>query len=234
MQAKRSIDIHVTMVALPTTYAWERENRMQGEEWVVEFYLDERDRSPVREFIESLDQKTQSRLAALIEYVRMHNIQAREPHVKNVSGKLYEMRERSDKRDYRIFYFTVRDRRIVLLHGFQKKSQRTPKREIEVAQERLALFQERDANWRWGEHRMEEKKGAGAGPQGQRDFEEWKSQLLNKPENRAIYEQRLAELEEEHAEADQKMLRKISRTAKGVAGRTWGSMRTRFLHAKER
>src|SRR5438093_12512195 len=105
---------------------------MREEEWVVESYLDERGHSPVREFIQSLDEKTQARLADLIEYVRVHNIQAREPYVKKISGKLYEMRETSDKNAYRIFYFTAVGKRIVLLHAFQKKSQRTPKREIEV------------------------------------------------------------------------------------------------------
>jgi len=45
---------------------------------------------------------------------------------------------------YRLLYALLPDRRIVFLHGFQKKTQRTPRREIEIALKRLEDFNRRE------------------------------------------------------------------------------------------
>jgi phage-related protein len=60
-----------------------------------------------------------------------HNVG--EPYVKHVKEKLFEIRAKSKDGIARIFYFTMTDRHIVLLHGFMKKTQKTPKREIDTA-----------------------------------------------------------------------------------------------------
>ncbi|MBI3943228.1 MAG: type II toxin-antitoxin system RelE/ParE family toxin, partial [Chloroflexi bacterium] len=45
---------------------------------------------------------------------------------------------------YRLLYCFLSGKRILFLHGFQKKTQKTPWREIEIAQQRLASFIERE------------------------------------------------------------------------------------------
>ena len=45
----------------------------------------------------------------------------------------------------RVFYCTLVGKRIVMLHSFVKKSQRTPKQELEVAQSRLKEIKNEDA-----------------------------------------------------------------------------------------
>lgn len=112
-------------------------------EWAVEFYLDARSSSPVEEFLDSLDSKTRARFRWSLEQLRLRNIQAREPLVRHVEGDLWELREESRSNIYRIIYFFFTGRRIVLLHGFQKKTQRMPARELEVARRRHADFLER-------------------------------------------------------------------------------------------
>ena len=42
-----------------------------------------------------------------------------------------------------IFYFIWRDNKLVLLHGFTKKTQTTPPREIQTAKTRLADYEAR-------------------------------------------------------------------------------------------
>ena len=61
-----------------------------------------------------------------IEFVSM-------PHVRHIRGRLWEMRLRGRRGVARALYVTVHERRIVVLRAFTKKSQRTPKREIELA-----------------------------------------------------------------------------------------------------
>ncbi|HZO33084.1 MAG TPA: type II toxin-antitoxin system RelE/ParE family toxin [Chloroflexota bacterium] len=114
-------------------------------DWSVEFYVDDDGESPVETFIESLDLKTQGRFEWSIEQLRIRNVSAREPLVKKLTGRLWELREESRTNIYRVIYCFFSGRRIILLHGFQKKTQRTPRGEIEIAERRLARFLERES-----------------------------------------------------------------------------------------
>lgn len=116
-----------------------------GRDWTVEFYIDERGRSPVEEFLESLDDKTRARFGWSMDQLRLRNVQAREPLVRHLEGDLWELREESRTNIYRIVYFFLSGRRIVLLHGFQKKSQRTPPAELETARLRYQTSLAREA-----------------------------------------------------------------------------------------
>jgi phage-related protein len=115
-------------------------------EWIVVFYVDETGDSSVREFLQSLDIKTQARFAWSIEQLRIRNVRAQEPLVRHLDGKLWELREESSTNIYRLLYFFFSGRRIVFLHGFQKKTQKTPRREIEIALQRLDSFTKRQRN----------------------------------------------------------------------------------------
>lgn len=112
--------------------------------WTVEFYLEDDGSSPVAEFLDHLDIKTRARFRWSMEQLRARNIQARAPLVRPLEGDLWELREESNTNIYRIVYFFFTGRRIVLIHGFQKKTQKTPRRELEVAQQRYRAFLARE------------------------------------------------------------------------------------------
>ncbi len=59
------------------------------------------------------------------------------PKVKPVDKKLWEIKSKLKDRDARII-FTIDGDRIILLHGFIKKTRTTPKKEKELALQRLA------------------------------------------------------------------------------------------------
>lgn len=54
-------------------------------------------------------------------------------HIENTSG-LYEIRVEYGGSIYRVFSFFDQNRLVILINGFQKKSQKTPKNEIEKAE----------------------------------------------------------------------------------------------------
>lgn len=60
-----------------------------------------------------------------------------EPHTKAFGDGLFELRLKGAEGIARVFYGTVVSRRIVILHSFIKKSQKTPRRELEIAERRL-------------------------------------------------------------------------------------------------
>jgi phage-related protein len=75
-----------------------------------------------------------SRMAALIEAYGLERVG--EPHVKHLTGPLWEMRLSSRDGIARAIYTTATGRRVVVLRVFVKKSQKTPNREIETARAR--------------------------------------------------------------------------------------------------
>jgi phage-related protein len=60
----------------------------------------------------------------------------REPYVKHLEGPLWEMRMKGKSGIARAIYVTAVGKRIVIVHVFQKKTQKTHRREIETALKR--------------------------------------------------------------------------------------------------
>ena len=107
-------------------------------EFTIEFYEDENGKAPVREFLEEVKAANvalHALLLAGLAKLRQRSYH-RPPLSKHVEGPLYELRV--GRRDTaRIIYFFRKGRRIVLLHGFVKKTRRLPRREIETALRRM-------------------------------------------------------------------------------------------------
>ena len=113
------------------------------QDWSIVFYTTEQGGRPVEEFLSSLDLKAQGRLTWAINLLKEQNVRATEPLVKHMGGKLWELRRTSNGNIYRVMYFFFTGKRIVFVHGFQKKTQKTPKREIEIAEKRMNDFIQR-------------------------------------------------------------------------------------------
>ena len=67
-----------------------------------------------------------------------------EPHTKAMGDGLFELRLKGAEGIARVFYCTLIGKRIVMLHSFVKKTDRTPKRELEVAHSRLEEIKHED------------------------------------------------------------------------------------------
>jgi len=59
------------------------------------------------------------------------------PHTRAVGGGLFELRLKAAEGIARVLYCTVADRRIVALHQFVKKTEKTPPRELDIARRRM-------------------------------------------------------------------------------------------------
>ena len=74
------------------------------------------------------------RLVALIESRGLENL--REPYVKHLDGKLWELRMSGRDGIARAIYIAASGRRVVVLRVFAKKTEQTPLRELEIARQR--------------------------------------------------------------------------------------------------
>jgi phage-related protein len=108
--------------------------------WTVEYYQDERGRYPVREFLDTLPESDQARILQTARLLEEFGLQLGAPYVKAVRRKLWELRVRAGRARYRILYFAFVGQRFILLHGFVKKTAKIPRREIKIAEQRMADF----------------------------------------------------------------------------------------------
>jgi len=78
------------------------------------------------------------RISQLIEQVGLFSV--KEPYVRHVQDKIWEIRARGKEKLARSLYTTVTGKRVVILRTFIKKTRKTPKREIELALQRIKEF----------------------------------------------------------------------------------------------
>ena len=106
-------------------------------EWQVEYYKKENGNMPVLDYLLTLDAKMRAKTFSEIELLEKHGTNLREPYVKPIKGTkykgLFELRIKFASDVSRIFYFAYRQKTFVLLHGFTKKSDMTPQRELDRA-----------------------------------------------------------------------------------------------------
>lgn len=106
--------------------------------WVVEL-LDDR----VRDELEALPPDMQARFRRIVELIQGYGLErVHEPHVKHLEGLLWEMRMNSKDGISRAVYVTAKGRRVVVVRVFVKKTQKTPRREIEIALQRAREVQD--------------------------------------------------------------------------------------------
>ncbi|HYM32924.1 MAG TPA: type II toxin-antitoxin system RelE/ParE family toxin [Candidatus Cybelea sp.] len=99
------------------------------------------DESVVRE-IEALPADMQARFLRIAERVRSIGLaNVGEPHVKHIEGKLWEIRMSGRDGIGRAIYVAATGRRVVVLHAFMKKTQKTPRSAIELALARAKRIQ---------------------------------------------------------------------------------------------
>lgn len=94
---------------------------------------------PVREWLKSLPKETTKIVGEDIMTVQM-TWPIGLPLVRNMGNKLLELRSSLPNGISRVF-FVVRNGEMILLHGFIKKTPKTPVQELEVARSRMKNFQ---------------------------------------------------------------------------------------------
>lgn len=104
-------------------------------QWAIEFYANDRGDELVKDFIRVQDEITKAKLVRIIDLAATYGPNLGMPYSKNMKNGLYELRIMG-KTNIRIFYIFMIGKRIILLHGFVKKTQKTPKNEIEIAKKR--------------------------------------------------------------------------------------------------
>ncbi len=105
--------------------------------WEVVFYETASGDRPAEAWLRDQTAKVQARFAWVFDLLEEHGTNVGEPHVAPLRDKIWEVRPEIQGVQYRLLYFAASRRRFVMLHGFKKKTRRTPARELEVAEQRM-------------------------------------------------------------------------------------------------
>lgn len=111
--------------------------------FTAEFYENEKG-IPVKEFLDSLDNKMRAKFIMEIKLLEEKGNELREPYSKPLEDGIFELRAKVGTDISRVLYFFYYEGRIILTNGFIKKTQKTPKSEIQKAKQYRKDFLERN------------------------------------------------------------------------------------------
>ncbi len=112
--------------------------------WEIDFYQDSQGNIPVQDFIWRQSAKVKTKILRYIDLLQDFGLSLGQPYIEKLAGSdVWELRIRHSSNYYRILYFASSGRRFVLLHAFLKKTAKTPKNELEIAQNRIFDYRAR-------------------------------------------------------------------------------------------
>jgi len=109
------------------------------------FYFKEGTRQPVREFVDSTSPKVKAKILRNLQLLAEFGVELGFPLVSNIDRNIWELRTIYQGNQYRILFSVISGQIILLTHGFQKKTQRISKQDIDLARKRLRQYLEKGA-----------------------------------------------------------------------------------------
>ncbi len=109
----------------------------------IDYYEDERGNKPVKQFIDSLDYKMKAKIFRRLELLEEYGPELGMPFSRHLSDGIFELRTVQGNNITRILYFFVIGKKIILTHGFVKKTQKVPQKEIEKARKLRSDWEKR-------------------------------------------------------------------------------------------
>jgi phage-related protein len=114
--------------------------------YTVKYVELENGKKPFEEFVLSLPILERAKVFETINYfveLKNQNLPIKESLSKHLEDGIFELRTSLTETIVRSLYFYQQGAKIILTHGFIKKTQKTPRREIEKAKELRKLYQKR-------------------------------------------------------------------------------------------
>ncbi len=110
------------------------------------FYETKKGERPAEDFIFSLQPKMQAKIIGMMHVLEKNGNLVREPYSKYIDDGIFELRCKVGSDISRVMYFFYVGKKIVMTNGFVKKTQKTPKSEINLAKKYRDDYIERMGN----------------------------------------------------------------------------------------
>ncbi len=111
--------------------------------YIIEFYETENGRTPVLDFLMSLDPKMRAKVGAMMQLLEEKGPELRKPYTEHLGNGIFELRAIQGNNISRTLFFFYAEQRIIITNGFIKKTGKTPPKEISLAKARRKDFYHR-------------------------------------------------------------------------------------------
>lgn len=101
----------------------------------IKFYKDQAGKIPVRDFLDGLDIKMRQKMLRSIQALQEMGIALKMPLSEALGDGIFELRAKVGSNISRVMYFFVIGNQAILTHGFIKKTQKIPPRELQRAKD---------------------------------------------------------------------------------------------------
>ena len=109
----------------------------------VEFYDTSEGQCPVQEFLDSLEPKIKAKTLRTIDLLETNGPMLREPYSGSMGDGIFELRTKQGSNITRVFYFFFVGQKAILTNGFVKKTQKTPKADLDLARKYKSDYERR-------------------------------------------------------------------------------------------
>lgn len=101
------------------------------------FYVKTNHRCPVKDFIEKLESRDKAKVLACLKNIEELGFDCPRVEFRQMDQRLWEIKIRSGSSGFRIFYVSLKNNILVLLHAYKKQSQKAPQKELDLAKQRM-------------------------------------------------------------------------------------------------
>ena len=108
----------------------------------IDFYTDASGDVPMQEYLDSLTNKMRAKTFRSMQLLREFEPELRAPNTKPFEDGIFELRTSQGSIAGRCLFFFYDGDVIVLTHGFVKKTQKTPRKEIDRAKQYRRVYME--------------------------------------------------------------------------------------------
>ena len=109
-------------------------------EFKIIYYETENGECPIEEYLHSLDDKVAAKVYGMLGLLEELGNRLPMPYSKPLEDGILELRVKHKDGLIRVLYFFFVEKEIVLTNGFNKKTRKTPRREIEKAKRYRANY----------------------------------------------------------------------------------------------
>lgn len=112
----------------------------------IEFYDTEDGKCPLQDYLDSLEAKLLAKTLRTIDLLENNGTSLRGPYSEPLGDGIFELRTKQSSDITRVLYFFFVGNKAILTNGFTKKTQKTPKSEIDLAKKYRADYMRRHQN----------------------------------------------------------------------------------------
>lgn len=108
--------------------------------WKIIYYISPTGNNPVSDFLDTLESNSQTKILRILHNIQEYGLDSVIPHTKKLSGTPFWEIRILGQASIRIIYIIPVKSQVLLLHGFKKKTQKKPLKELAIASKRYQEY----------------------------------------------------------------------------------------------